>query len=235
MPTVPVPKASVIATPPSISAASITPVSINPLSIAPLSITPATIATLMPKEAAEEAPWSHTGIVTRAAIALGANIGEPAAQIARGVQALMQLPHTRVIASSGLYQSAAVGYTAQPDFFNAVALIDTQMSAPDLLAALLEIERQQGRVRDFPNAPRTLDLDLLVYGDTQCELPGLTIPHPRMLQRAFVLVPLHEIAAQLQIPEHGQVRDLLSFVDVNSVQRCGDIVDAHLLAPVVVC
>lgn len=154
-----------------------------------------------------------------ACIALGANIGDPALQINAGFAALAALPGTRFIARSSLYRSAPVGYADQPDFINAVALIETTLAPQALLEALLSIECIHGRVRDFPNAPRTLDLDIVLYGDLEVHEPGLTIPHARMLARAFVMVPLAEIAPDATVPGQGRVRDLAAQVDAASVAQ----------------
>lgn len=152
-----------------------------------------------------------------ACVALGANIGEPLRQIEAGFSALAALPGTRLLARSSLYCSAPVGYADQPDFINAVAMIETALAPHALLDALLEIERAHGRVREFPNAPRTLDLDIVLYGDVVLQEPGLTIPHARMLERAFVMVPLTEIAPDVVVPGRGRVRDLALQVDGGSV------------------
>ncbi len=150
-------------------------------------------------------------------IALGSNLEEPQRQLQAGFAALARLPDTQLVAQSSLYRSAPVGYANQPDFVNAVAVIHTTLTPRTLLDALLSIERMHGRVREFPNAPRTLDLDLALYGERVINEPGLTVPHPRMHQRAFVLAPLAEIAPDAQVPGHGRVRDLLAAVDVASV------------------
>lgn len=155
----------------------------------------------------------------RACIALGANIGEPLRQIEAGFTALAALPGTRLLARSSLYRSAPVGYADQPDFINAVAIIETSLEPQTLLAAILDIERVNGRVREFPNAPRTLDLDIVLYGDRVVQEPGLTIPHARMLERAFVMVPLAEVAPGMQVPGHGTVRELAARVDAGSVAQ----------------
>lgn len=154
-----------------------------------------------------------------ACVALGANIGDPVAQVGAGFAALAALSGTRLVARSSLYRSAPVGYADQPDFINAVALIETALAPHDLLAALLAIERTHGRVREFPNAPRTLDLDIVLYGDVVVQEPGLTIPHARMLERAFVMVPLAEVAPDAIVPGHGRVRDLAAQVDAGSVAQ----------------
>lgn len=154
-----------------------------------------------------------------ACIALGANIGEPLRQIEAGFKALAALPGTRLTARSSLYRSAPVGYADQPDFINAVALIDTTLDPHALLDALLAIERVNGRVREFANAPRTLDLDIVLYGDAVIHDPGLTIPHARMLERAFVMLPLAEIAPDMQVPGQGRVSELAARVDADSIEQ----------------
>lgn len=152
-----------------------------------------------------------------ACVALGANIGEPLRQIEAAFAALAALPGTRLVVRSSLYRSAPVGYADQPDFINAVAVIETALAPHALLDALLAIERRHGRVREFPNAPRTLDLDIVLYGDVVLQEPGLTIPHARMLERAFVMVPLAEIAPDAVVPGQGRVRDLATRVNAASV------------------
>ncbi len=133
-------------------------------------------------------------------IGLGSNLGDSGAQINLALGQIDRLPGTRLLAKSALYRSAPVGYLDQPDFFNAVAKIETRLSPRDLLAALLDIEQHHGRTRDFHNAPRTLDLDVLLYDELQMHEPGLTIPHPQMHLRAFVLLPLLEIEPLCRIP-----------------------------------
>ena len=124
-------------------------------------------------------------------------------------------------ASSGAPASrtAPVGVTGHPDYLNAVAAIDTALTAPDLLKALLDLESSHGRRRETELAPRTLDLDLLLYGDATIALPGLEVPHPRMHQRAFVLAPLAEIAPDADIPGRGRVADLLDAVRDQRIER----------------
>jgi len=156
---------------------------------------------------------------SKACIALGANIGDPLHQIEAGFAALAALPDTRLLVRSSLYRSAPVGYADQPDFINAVAIIETSLAPHVLLDALLNIERVNGRVREFANAPRTLDLDIVLYGDSVVHDPGLTIPHARMLERAFVMVPLAEVAPEMLVPGHGTVRELAARVDAGSVAQ----------------
>lgn len=152
-------------------------------------------------------------------IALGANLDGPEDQVRAGIEALAMLPNTRLCAVSSLYRSAPVGYLEQPDFINAVAQVETALAPRELLEELLAIERSFGRRREFPNAPRRLDLDILLYAERTLDEPGLTIPHPRMHERAFVIVPLAEIAGQASVPARGRVRDLLGAVDSASVLK----------------
>ncbi|WP_332814524.1 2-amino-4-hydroxy-6-hydroxymethyldihydropteridine diphosphokinase [Ramlibacter sp.] len=133
-------------------------------------------------------------------VALGANLGDPRAAVLAALDRLQALPQTRLAARSSLYRTAPVG-AAGPDFVNAVAALRTSLSAPDLLAALQRLEAEAGRERPFANAPRTLDLDLLLYGQARIASPRLVVPHPRMHERAFVLVPLAEIAPALVAPQ----------------------------------
>ena len=126
-------------------------------------------------------------------VALGANLGRPEEALLLAIQSLDKLPATRLIRSSSLYRSAPVG-AAGPDFINAVVELSTRLSAPDLLTCLQGLEQLAGRQRPYVHAPRTLDLDLLLYGDGRIDSASLVVPHPRMGQRAFVLLPLAEIA-----------------------------------------
>ncbi len=152
-------------------------------------------------------------------IALGANLEDPVVQVRAGLAALATLPHTQFLVQSSLYRTAPVGYADQPDFINAVAAVSTALSPRELLDALLGIELNHGRVRQFANAPRTLDLDVLLYDDVEVNESGLTIPHPRMHERAFVLAPLAEIAPLCEIPGHGRVSELLRSLDPQGVTR----------------
>jgi 2-amino-4-hydroxy-6-hydroxymethyldihydropteridine diphosphokinase len=148
-----------------------------------------------------------------ACVALGSNLDDPKAQVERGFTALAQLPHTTLIARSRLYRTPPWGVIEQPDFINAVALLETSLPPRGLLEALLAIESRAGRVRGVRNGPRTLDLDLLLYGDSKLQEPGLDLPHPRLHQRAFVLLPLNDVAPKLEVPGQGRVGDLLARVD----------------------
>ena len=126
-------------------------------------------------------------------VALGGNLGDARAAVRQAIEDLAQRPDTTLEAASGLYRSAP--HEAQgPDFINAVARVATALTAPDLLRALQDLEAAAGRERPYLNAPRTLDLDLLFYGDAQIDSPLLTVPHPRWQGRAFVLLPLAEVA-----------------------------------------
>jgi len=152
-------------------------------------------------------------------VALGSNLADPAAQVRSGLRALAALPQTRVTGVSSLYLNPPAGYRDQPDFVNAVARIETSLPPRALLERLLAIERAHGRVRDFPDAPRTLDLDIVLYGALAVHEPGLTIPHPRMLERAFVMVPLAEVAPEAVVPAKGRVADLVRHVDATGLVK----------------
>ena len=157
--------------------------------------------------------------MTLAYVGLGANIGEPRRQLQTALEELNTLPQTRMTATSGLYRSAPMGHVEQPEFLNAVAQLDTDLAAEALLQGLQEIERRHGRERPFAGAPRTLDLDLLLYGNARISTPRLTVPHPRMHERAFVLKPLAEIAPDALIPDRGRARDLVPLCKDQFVER----------------
>lgn len=143
--------------------------------------------------------------MTRAAVGLGANLGDAAASVRAAIQALETLPGTRLVAASRLYRSAAWGVTAQPEFVNAVAVVDTSLSPRELLDGLLAIERRFGRTRVVGErwGPRTLDLDLLLFGDERMDATGLQVPHPHLHERAFALLPLLEVWPDARIPGVG--------------------------------
>ena len=140
-------------------------------------------------------------------VGLGSNLADPRAQVLQAMRELDDLPQVRVLRRSSLYRSAPVGYLEQPDFINAVVQLQTSLPPRDLLDTLLALEQRCGRVREFVNAPRTLDLDVLLYDDLQHHEHGLTIPHPQMHLRAFVLQPLLEIARECIIPGVGTAAD----------------------------
>lgn len=155
----------------------------------------------------------------RAFIALGSNLQDPATQVTRAFERLAELPGTRVTRISSLYRTAPVGYDEQPDFINAAAEVATRLTPLELLHALLQLEASFGRQRPFPNAPRVLDLDLLLYDDRVMHTPELTLPHPRLHERGFVLFPLAEIAPDLEIPGKGRVADLLRASGGHGVEK----------------
>lgn len=136
-------------------------------------------------------------------VALGANQADPLAQVRAALEALTRLPESRLLRASSLYRTAPVGIRGQPDFINAVASFETALTPHAMLVALFEVEAQFGRRRDFHHAPRTLDLDLLLYEAQIIDSPQLQLPHPRMHLRAFVIAPLLEIAPDCRIPGRG--------------------------------
>ncbi len=144
-------------------------------------------------------------------VGLGANLGDAHAALEAAVEALAALPQTRLVARSSVYCSAPVD-SSGPDYLNAVAALGTRLAPHALLAHLQEIELRHGRERPYRNAPRTLDLDLLLYGDQTVDTPTLTVPHPRLHERAFVLLPLAEIAPGIQLPGRAGLGELLQRV-----------------------
>jgi len=160
---------------------------------------------------------------TLAFLGLGSNLAHPRRQIARAVRAIARLPRLHIVTVSPNYASAPVGCDApQPDYVNAVAAVRTTLAPRALLAALHAIERRQRRCRSDErrrNAPRTLDLDLLLYGRRRIRLPGLTVPHPRMHERAFVLRPLVDLFPTATIPGRGLARSFLGAVRGQRISR----------------
>ncbi|MCM2335693.1 MAG: 2-amino-4-hydroxy-6-hydroxymethyldihydropteridine diphosphokinase [Pseudomonas sp.] len=158
-------------------------------------------------------------------IGLGGNVGDVAAAIARAFEALAALHDSTLVATSRLYRTPAWGVTDQADFINAVARVDTALSPRALLEALLAIERDAGRTRRADGSdrwgPRTLDLDLLLYGDRVVDEPGLHVPHPRLHERAFALVPLLEIAPDAVIPGVGPARAALAAMAPADIEALG--------------
>lgn len=152
-------------------------------------------------------------------IGLGSNLDAPREQVLRAFEELDRLPSTRLVRRSALYRSTPLDNVEQPDFVNAVAQLQTNLEPRRLLAALQAIEARHGRERPFPAAPRTLDLDLLLYAETAIVTRELTVPHPRMHERAFVLMPLTEIDPQAAIPGHGRIDELLSRCIGQRVER----------------
>lgn len=148
--------------------------------------------------------------MTRAFVGLGANLGDRERSIRAAVEALERTPGVRTVAVSKLRDTAPVGYADQPDFLNGVVELETTLSARALLDVLLAVERSLGRTRDGPRyGPRTIDLDLLLYGEELIDEPGLTVPHPALGERLFVLEPLHELDERLEIPGMGALETLL--------------------------
>jgi 2-amino-4-hydroxy-6-hydroxymethyldihydropteridine diphosphokinase len=157
--------------------------------------------------------------VTLAYVALGSNLGNPRQQLLDAMEALANLPGTRLLQRSRLYRTPPWGMLEQPPFINAAVELDTALSPHALLDAMLAIEQRAGRVRAERNGPRTLDLDLLHVDGVQLADPQLTLPHPRMAERAFVLLPLHDIAPTLRLPGQATVAELLARLDLTGCER----------------
>jgi 2-amino-4-hydroxy-6-hydroxymethyldihydropteridine diphosphokinase len=151
-------------------------------------------------------------------IGLGSNLGDSRAAIDNAFAALSGLESTLALRSSSLYRSESIGAVA-PDYLNAVVELRTRLDAVELLTALQQIEDAHARTRSYPNAPRTLDLDLLLYGDRVLATPKLTVPHPRLHKRAFVLLPLLELAPDVAIPGRGRADALLASVAAQRVDK----------------
>jgi 2-amino-4-hydroxy-6-hydroxymethyldihydropteridine diphosphokinase len=153
-------------------------------------------------------------------VALGSNLDDPRAQVERALVALDDLPDTRCVLRSSLYRSRPFGPVEQPDFVNAVAGVLTRLDPADLLGRLKALEARLGRERPVVRwGPRRIDLDLLVHGDARVSQPDLAVPHPGIAERAFVLVPLAEIAPDLVVPGAGRVRELLGRIDSTDLER----------------
>jgi 2-amino-4-hydroxy-6-hydroxymethyldihydropteridine diphosphokinase len=151
-------------------------------------------------------------------VGIGANLGDARANVADALTRLAALPLTRLMRASASYRTAPID-SSGPDYINAVAALDTMQGAHALLRELQAIELAHGRERPYRNAPRTLDLDLLLYGDEIIETPELTVPHPRMLDRAFVLAPLLEIAPDVAVPGRGPARGYFAAVSGQPITR----------------
>lgn len=155
-------------------------------------------------------------------IGLGSNLDNPIDQLRRAKSALSMLPRTRLQRCSSFYRTAPVGYTEQPDFLNAVCRLSTALSAATLIEHLRAIEVQHGRVdRKQKWGPRVLDLDLLLYGESVMNTPGLSVPHPRLHERAFVLYPLSELDRDLVVPGRGKVSELLASCQEQRIEKLG--------------
>jgi len=153
-------------------------------------------------------------------VGLGANLQDPAAQVRRALDELASIPHSRLLSRSHLYKSPPLGPAGQPDYVNAVAALETTRAPLEFLAELRAIETRHGRQRDGTRwGPRTLDLDILLYGDRVMDTPELTLPHPGLHERAFVLYPLFDVAPELVVPGRGSVRELRERLGAAHIQR----------------
>jgi 2-amino-4-hydroxy-6-hydroxymethyldihydropteridine diphosphokinase len=161
-------------------------------------------------------------------VGIGSNLDEPAGQVRRALLGLRGLPQTRLISTSSLYGSKPLGPAAQPDFVNAVAAVLTQLAAPEFFGALRSLEAELGRVPPRVRwGPRRIDLDLLVFAAQRCQSPELTLPHPGIVQRNFVLYPLLEVAPGLNVPGCGRVAELAARVDPAGIWRLEERASTH--------
>jgi 2-amino-4-hydroxy-6-hydroxymethyldihydropteridine diphosphokinase len=159
----------------------------------------------------------------RVYVGIGSNLQDPLAQVRRALSSLRALPSSTLLRASGLYRTPPWGVAEQPPFVNAVAELRSDLSALELLQQLTAIERAAGRVREGARwGPRVLDLDLLLYDDAVIDVAGLQVPHPHLHERAFVLLPLAELAAGMTVPGHGKVAELLARVDLAGCERLHD-------------
>lgn len=157
---------------------------------------------------------NHTAV-----IALGSNLQNPAGQVRAALAALAAHPHIRLIRASSLYATAPVGYTDQPDFVNAVCIVETGLDGRSLLQALHRIEAAAGRERSFRNAPRTLDLDIIDYAGQVSANPELTLPHPRAAERSFVMLPLAEIAPEFCLPNGKNAAETAALLGAQGIVK----------------
>ncbi|WP_170162265.1 2-amino-4-hydroxy-6-hydroxymethyldihydropteridine diphosphokinase [Caldimonas tepidiphila] len=160
------------------------------------------------------------GTPARAYVGLGANLGDAPATLRAAARSLRALPGGATLRLSRLYRTAPVD-AGGPDYLNAVAALDTPLGPVELLDALQALELAHGRERPYRNAPRTLDLDLLLHGDTRLDTARLVLPHPRLHERAFVLVPLAELAPALELPGHGPVHALAAAIRDQAIAPAG--------------
>jgi 2-amino-4-hydroxy-6-hydroxymethyldihydropteridine diphosphokinase len=160
-------------------------------------------------------------VTATAYVGLGSNLDDPPRRILDAFEALAAIPRTRVAHRSRLYRTPPWGKLDQPAFVNAVARLETALAPRELLDALQAIERRAGRARIERWGPRVLDLDLLLHGASVVDLPGLRLPHPNLHERAFVLVPLAEIAPGLHLPQGARIVDLLAAVDCSGIEALG--------------
>ena len=152
-------------------------------------------------------------------IAVGSNLANPLNQVTTAFNEIGNMPKSKLIKKSSCYSSSPLGYKDQPDFVNAVVSIETELSPHELLLELQMIESSHKRERSFPNAPRALDLDILLYGDLRIDEPKLTIPHPRMHERTFVIFPLQEINENISVPPFGDIAKIAKGLDPENTKR----------------
>ena len=166
-------------------------------------------------------PSALTAFRSTVFLGLGSNLDHPDWQVQTAMHEIDEIPDAGLVRVSSLYQTTPVGIIDQPPFINAVAQVETTLSPHDLLRQLLDIEGRHARVRNEKNGPRTLDLDILIFNEWCIDDGKLTTPHPRMHERAFVLVPLLEIAPEVHIPGKGYAKDFLSPMDASGVRKLG--------------
>lgn len=165
---------------------------------------------------------ADSNVLVRAYVGIGSNWDDPHSQVLRTIAELDDIPSSCCVRCSALYRSRPMGPADQPDFINAVAAVDTSLPPRRLLERLHDLETRHGRVRNGrPWGPRTLDLDLLIYGDIRIADDVLTVPHPGLLQRDFVLHPLYEIAPDLDLPGHGPIARYLATCASHGLERLG--------------
>lgn len=162
-------------------------------------------------------------------IGLGSNLGDRISNIQKAIEQLNRREGIAVTKISSIYETAPIGLTEQPDFLNAVAEVETSLKALDLLHVALDVENDMGRIRNLRWGPRVIDIDLLIYDDLQTAEPELTLPHPRMRERAFVLIPLSEIAPDLRFPDGEVLADALKRLDDQHVRRRTEIIACNFL------
>jgi 2-amino-4-hydroxy-6-hydroxymethyldihydropteridine diphosphokinase len=152
-------------------------------------------------------------------IGLGSNLDNPQQKIKDAIHLINEIDDVNITATSSLYETPPVGFLNQPNFINAVVQISSSINCNELLLKLFDIERIFGRVRKEKNGPRTLDLDILLFDDLVLESESLTIPHPRMHERLFVLIPLLEISPIIQIPKYGSANNLISGLNIENIKK----------------
>jgi 2-amino-4-hydroxy-6-hydroxymethyldihydropteridine diphosphokinase len=167
-------------------------------------------------------PSNLTSFRSTAFIALGSNLRDPDWQVRQGMLEIDEIPDVSLVKMSSLYLTAPVGIVEQPPFVNAVVQVETTLSPHDLLRQLTEIEQRHGRVRSEKNGPRTLDLDILLFNEWCIADDQLVVPHPRMHERAFALVPLLEVAENVFIPDRGFAKEILASLDTGDIRKLND-------------